>query len=172
MNSKIPAKSIAAYGLLAALSLVFSYAETLIPVNIGVPGAKLGLANAVTLSVMYAAGLRPAFFIGVLRIVLAGFLFGSPFTILYSVSGFLLSILSAALAKRSGVFGITGISVIGGVMHNVGQLGCAAALLRSPYVFTYFPALLFAGVLAGTAVGILSGLLTKRVSGYIMKLEL
>lgn len=160
------AKHIAVCGVLTALAMVLSYAESLIPVTIGVPGAKLGLPNVVTMFALYTVGAPSAFGLTLLRILLVGFTFGSPFTIFYSLCGSLVSFASMLLLKRTGAFGIIGVSALGGVMHNAGQLLCAAFLVKTAYVFAYFPVLLPAGIGAGLVIGILGGELTKRLSRY------
>lgn len=165
---KVPARRAAVYGLLLALSLVLSYLERLIPLDLGVPGVKPGLANIVTMLMLYTAGTRAAFSVSVLRIVLAGLSFGNPFAMFYSFCGFLLSFCSMVLLKRTNRFGTIGVSAVGGVMHNVGQLLCAAYLVKTPYVFTYFGVLFPAGVIAGIFIGILGGMLTKRLKGVIL----
>ena len=170
MKERVPAGRIAAYGLLLALSLVLSYVEMLIPFTFGIPGAKLGLANLTTMTALYALGGRQALWIGLLRILLWGFTFGSPFTMLYSVCGFGLSLAGMVLLKKTGAFGITGVSAAGGVLHNLGQLICAAVLVKSPYVFTYFPALFVAGTAAGILIGLLGGQLVKRLQRPMQRL--
>ena len=160
------AEWVAVCGVLTALAMVLSYVESLIPVTIGIPGAKLGLPNIVTMYALYTLGAPAAFGLTLLRILLVGFTFGSPFTILYSLCGSFVSFASMLLLKRTGAFGIIGISAFGGVMHNAGQLLCAAFLVRSPYVFTYFPVLLPVGTGAGLLIGVLGGELTKRLWRY------
>lgn len=169
MRTREPAKRIAAYGVLTALALVLSYVEAMIPVNIGIPGAKLGLPNLVTMLLLYTAGPKAAIVIAVVRIVVTGFTFGNLFMIFYSASGFVLSILVMLLLKRSQAFSVTGVSLAGGVAHNLGQL-CCAAFLTGPYVFAYFPVLLCAGILAGLGIGLLGGLLVKRVGPLLRQL--
>ncbi|MDO4265369.1 MAG: Gx transporter family protein [Eubacteriales bacterium] len=164
MNSR----KIAVYGLMTALAMVLSYVEAMVPVSLGVPGAKLGLPNMVTMVALYTVGARAAFSLSLLRIVLVGLSFGNPFAAFYSFCGFLLSFAVMVLMKRSRAFGILGVSAAGGVMHNVGQLICAAVLVKTGYVFTYLSVLLPAGVIAGVLIGILGGILTKRLKGFIL----
>ena len=155
---------------MTALALVLSYIEAMIPVNLGVPGAKLGLPNIVTMLALYTVGMRAAFSLGVLRIILVGLSFGNPFAAFYSFCGFLLSFAVMCLMKRSGAFGILGVSTVGGVMHNVGQLFCAAYIVKTVYVFSYLFVLLPAGIAAGILIGILGGMLTKRLKGVILEM--
>ena len=166
-NRKAPQKSIAFYGTALALSLVLSYVESLIPINLGVPGAKLGLANLVSIFLLYTAGARACFFISISRILLSGFMFGNMFAILYSSAGFLFSFLSMLLVKRSGLFSVKGVSLVGGIMHNIGQL-CCAALIAGPYVLSYLPLLFLAGMAAGLLIGLLGAYMIKRVGRYVL----
>ena len=113
-----------AFGILLALALLLSYIEVLLPLSIGIPGVKLGLANLASLICLYLFGLRRAALISLLRIILTGFLFGNMAAILYSLSGATLSLTAAVLAKRSQLFGEIGVSVIGAIFHNLGQRYC------------------------------------------------
>ncbi len=148
--------------LCLSLALVLSYVESVLPVSVGIPGAKIGLPNLVTVLLLYTAGPVPAFAVGLLRIILSGFLFGNLFAIIYSAAGFLLSFSVMNLLKITGKFGMTGVSVAGGVSHNVGQI-LVAVFLTNAAVLSYLPALLIAGTAAGVVIGLLSGILVKRV---------
>ncbi len=152
----------ALYGLLVALAFIFSYIEALLPLPIGIPGIKLGLANSVTLVVLYL--LRPvdALVISCLRILLAGLTFGSPVSMLYSLAGGLCSFAVMWLCRRSGRFSIVGVSIAGGVSHNLAQLAVAAVVLLTPQIVWYVPVLLVAGLITGLLIGLLCrGLLSK-----------
>ena len=98
----------AVFGVFTALALIFSYVELLIPVNFGIPGAKLGLANLVIVIVLYKTDWKEALLLSVVRIILAGFLFGNLFGILYSLAGGILSLAVMALLKRTGAFSVFG----------------------------------------------------------------
>ncbi len=137
-----------------AVSLVLSYVESIIPINMGIPGAKIGLPNIVTIFLLYTAGARGALAVSVMRILLSGFMFGNMFSVVYSLSGLLLSFAGMVLLRQTGRFSTMGVSIAGGILHNMGQLICAALLVAGPYVAVYLPALLLAGCLAGTAVGL------------------
>lgn len=153
----------AVYGLLVALAFIFSYIESLIPIPIGIPGIKLGLANGVTLVALYLLRPADAFAIGCLRIVLAGLTFGSPVSMLYSLCGGLLSLGVMWLCRRSNRFSVVGVSIAGGVAHNIGQIALAAVLLATPAVAWYTPVLLLTGTLTGTLIGVLCRLLLPRL---------
>ena len=157
-------KNRAAYfGVFTALALILSYVEVLIPINFGIPGAKLGLANLVIVVVLYRNGWREALLLSVVRIVLAGFMFTNLFSILYSLAGGILSLGVMSLLKWKNIFSVTGVSIAGGASHNVGQLLVAMAVVETYQVGWYLPALLIAGVLTGLLIGILSAGMLKRI---------
>lgn len=150
-------------GMFLALALICSYVESLIPFYFGIPGVKLGLANLVVVVMLYLAGTKEAFLLSMLRILLAGFLFGNPFSIIYSLSGGILSFLAMFLLKKTEKLHVVSISVIGGIFHNIGQLGVAAAVVENYNLFYYMPVLLIAGFLTGLLIGILAQEMIMRM---------
>ena len=158
---------VAEYGMLIALAFVFSYIENLIPVNLGVPGVKLGLANLVTVAGLYPIGIPGTAAVNLVRIVLVGFTFGNPFSMIYSMAGALLSLVLMAVCRKMNWFTPVGVSIIGGVGHNVGQLAVAAFVVENGAVFSYLPVLLIAGTAAGTAIGILGGIIAGRIGRFV-----
>lgn len=140
-------------GLYLALALVCSYIESLIPISFGIPGIKLGLANVVIILVLYDLGAAWAAAVCVLRILLAGFMFGNMFSIIYSLAGGLLSLGCMLLLKKTGKFKIISISAAGGVTHNLGQIIVAALVVENINLFYYYPVLLTAGVITGVLIG-------------------
>lgn len=159
-------KKIAYVGLLIALAFVFSYVEFLIPVNIGVPGAKLGLANLAIIVALYTLGERDAFLLSVIRILLVGFTFGNMASMLYSLAGGILSFTAMVLAKKMKLLSLTGVSVLGGVFHNVGQIIVAILVVETASLIYYLPVLLLAGTLSGVAIGVLGAMVTKRMGKF------
>lgn len=158
-------KSKAAYfGVFIALALIFSYVETLIPIQVGIPGVKLGLANLVVVVVLYKMGIKEAYTLAVVRVILSGFLFGNLFSIVYSLAGGLLSLTVMVALKRTKAFSFLGISAMGGVFHNVGQLIMAALVLESLSIGYYLPVLLISGLVTGILIGIISGEMLKRLN--------
>ena len=137
--------------------------EILIPISFGVPGVKLGLANLIILIVLYKTDWREALLLSVVRIMLAGFIFGNMFSILYSLAGGVLSLAAMALLKRRESFSVVGVSIGGGVSHNIGQLLVAMIAVETYQVGYYLPVLLIAGVLTGFLIGIISGEVLKRI---------
>ena len=150
-------------GLLTALALIAGYIELLIPMPVGIPGVKPGLANLVVVWALYALGPYEALAVNGMRILLSGFLFGNLSMILYSLAGAAMSFVCMYLAKKSGAFTILGVSIVGGVTHNVGQLLVAIAVLETKSLIYYGPVLLAAGLVTGAVIGILAGEVEKRV---------
>lgn len=150
-------------GMYLALALICSYVESLIPFYFGVPGVKLGLTNIVVVLLLYTLGAKEAFGVSVMRIFLAGFLFGNPFSILYSLSGGILSFLVMYLLKRTEKLKVITVSVAGGLMHNIGQLLMAALVVENYHVLYYLPVLLAAGFVTGFLIGILSQEIIIRI---------
>lgn len=149
--------------MLAAVALIFSYIEAIIPFSVGMPGIKLGFANVVIVYVLYRFDGRYAFAVNVVRIVLAGLLFGSAFSVLYALAGGMVSLCAMILIKKAGVFSATGVSMAGGVFHNLGQLAVAACVVQTAQVIIYFPVLIFSGVAAGIVNGIAAQLCLNRI---------
>ena len=158
------AKKAALGGVLTACALIFSYVEYLVPINIGVPGIKLGLANIVIIVALYGLGAKYAFAINITRILIAGMLFSGVFGMLFGLTGGILSLTVMALLVRTNVFGVAGISVAGGVAHNIGQLVAAAFFIANFAVVYYLPVLLLSGVLTGLLIGLLSDILMRRLN--------
>lgn len=157
-----PTRKTAVLGLLIALSLMFSYIESVIPVPLVVPGAKLGLPNTLILLVLYTYGAKEAVLVNAARIMLSGFLFGNMFGILYSLAGAGVSFAVMLLAKKSTLFPMKAVSILGGVFHNIGQILVAAFLVSGISVMAYLPVLLVAGVVTGLCNGILAEMIYKR----------
>jgi len=162
-------KKIAYLGLLIALAFVFSYIEFLIPVNIGVPGAKLGLANLVIIVALYTLNEKDAFVLSMIRIVLVGFTFANLASMLYSLAGGILSYVAMLIAKRTQKLSITGVSVIGGVFHNVGQIIMAIWVVKTASLVYYLPVLMVSGIAAGVTIGVLGGMVTKRIKKIVVQ---
>lgn len=155
---------IARVGLMAALALIFSYIEAIIPYNPGIPGIKLGIANVVTVVALYKFGTKDAAAVSVIRIVIAGLLFNGVFGMLYSLAGACLSLIGMIFLKKTDLFSVVGVSMAAGVLHNLGQLLMAAFLIEDLRIFFYFPVLMFSGIAAGILVGIISTMILNRLN--------
>lgn len=154
---------VAYFGVFTALALMFSYIETMIPIQFGVPGIKLGFANIMIVIMLYKSSAKEALLLSIVRIMLSGFLFGNLSSILYSIAGGVLSLGIMTLLKKQGGFSVIGVSVAGGVSHNVGQLIAAMLVVETYQVGYYFPVLLVAGVLTGLGIGVVSQEVLKRI---------
>ncbi len=153
-------------GFLLALALILSYVESLIPLSFGIPGIKLGLPNLIVLLLLYAGDKREALLVNVLRIVLSGFLFSNLYAILYALSGAAFSFAAMLIGKKWGRLSMIGVSVLGGVFHNMGQLVTAAFVVETFGVFYYLPFLLA----AGTATGVLLGFVGMELIPYLRRM--
>lgn len=165
----IKTKKIVNLGLLLAVALILSYVESLIPFGFGIPGIKLGLANLAVLLCLYCMSTKEAVILNVMRILLAGFLFGNLYSIIYSLAGGAFSFLVMWLAKRIKIFTINGVSVLGGVCHNLGQILIAAFVVETAGVFYYIPYLLVAGVLTGWLIGFITKLMIPYFERILKK---
>lgn len=154
---------VAYFGVFTALALMFSYIETMIPIQFGVPGIKLGFANIMIIIMLYKSSAKEALLLSIVRIMLSGFLFGNLSSILYSIAGGVLSLGIMTLLKKQGGFSVIGVSVAGGVSHNVGQLIVAMLVVETYQVGYYLPVLLVAGVLTGLGIGVVSQEVLKRI---------
>ncbi|MCD7737435.1 MAG: Gx transporter family protein [Lachnospiraceae bacterium] len=151
-------------GLLLALAFVFSYIEWLLPEFLMIPGAKPGLANIVIVTALYCVGANDALMINIVRIVLVGFTFGNMTAMIFSLAGGLLSLGVMTALKKTDHFGVTGVSIAGGVCHNTGQLMAAMVVMRTTAVIYYLPWLILLGAAAGLLVGLISGLCIRALS--------
>lgn len=145
------------------MALIASYIERCIPLDIGIPGVKLGLANTITLLALYWMSARDAAVILLIRILLGGLLFANGFAILYSMAGGIVSLVVMGLLKKYNIFSVIGVSVAGAIAHNLGQIIVAASVLENDSVFYYIPVLLIVGTICGTLIGILGGILMQKL---------
>ncbi len=159
-------KSVAYCAMLTALAMIFGYVEALVPFHFGLPGVKLGVANIVIVLALYQLPVGQVFAIQVMRIVLVSFLFGNVSMMLYSLAGGILSLLIMLLLKKTNWFSITGISIVGGVSHNLGQLAVALLVVQNLRITFYLPVLLIAGLVTGCLIGMLAYKLKPLMERY------
>lgn len=157
-------RKISIYSIYIALAFIFSYIEAMFPLNIGIPGVKPGFANIVILIVIYNENkIKDAYAIAILRVVLVGFTFGSLYTLAYSFAGTLLSTTVMFIVHRISLFSVTGVSIIGGVLHNIGQLITAIIILSTGGLIYYLPVLIVSGIAAGTLTGIITDFSLRNI---------
>ena len=162
-KQKISAKTVALMAMMIALAMIFSYVETMIPINFGIPGVKLGLANLVIVAAIYLFGGKQAFLISIVRIFLSGFMFGNLASIMYSLAGGLLSLAVMLLLKKTDKLSILAVSVMGGNCHNIGQLIVAMLVVENLKLIFYIPVLLISGFLTGLLIGIVCRVILPAV---------
>ena len=148
--------------LFITAAMMLSYIESLFPFFFGVPGMKLGLANLAVVMALYLYGWREALMVNVLRILLTGLLFGNMFSVLFSLSGALVSFICMLSARKLGL-SLYGVSMAGGVFHNAGQLLTAAFIVQTVELGYYAPFLLAAGLVTGFLIGVLGKEMLRRI---------
>lgn len=166
-------QQLATMGMLSALALALSFLESLIPFQPGLPGVKLGLANLVIVFALYRMNVHSALLINTVRILLSSLLFSGLFGLLYSAAGAAASLAAMTLllqinrkreqAGKSILFSIFGISMTGGVFHNLGQLLIAIFILSSLNLVYYLPVMIISGIAAGLVNGMVAWLLLQKI---------
>lgn len=159
-------RKLAYLGLCTAVALILAYVEVLLPpLYTAVPGIKLGLPNIAILFVLYRYGMRYAAAVSFVRMAVVALLFGNPMTFVYSLAGAALSLLVMSLLRRLDFLSVVGVSVAGGVFHNVGQILMAMLLLGTAELGYYLIVLAITGTISGVFVGLCGGLAVRRIPG-------
>ena len=147
--------------------MILSFIESLIPPLAMVPGVKIGLANIVTVFLLYTLGIRAAGAVSLIRVLLSALLFGNVQSLIFALSGALLSFVVMIVAKHLLPFGTIGVSVLGAIAHNAGQIIAAVIVMETLGVAYYFIPLVISGTLGGVLVGIVAAVITKRLEKII-----
>lgn len=161
------AKKVSLCGLALALSMIFGYLEHLFALDFIAPGVKLGLANCVFLVLLSLIGFKAAAFVNISRIFLCAFLFSNPISLIFSLSGGILSMGIALLLSRFRLLNAAGIGAICGVAHNLAQLVAAWLVIGSAGVFLYSPILMISGIVCGTATGAIASAIEKHMGNML-----
>ena len=156
-------KKLTVMAMTTAVAMILSFVESQIPAFVAVPGVKIGLANIAVVFALYRLGWKEAVAISLVRVVLVSMLFGSIASLFYSLAGAVLSLTGMGWLKKTGKFTEIMISVTGGILHNIGQIGMACLILETAALRYYLPFLLISGIIAGIVVGILSAVLVQRI---------
>lgn len=162
-NVRSSTRKMTALALTVSFALILSFVESRIPAFVSIPGIKVGLANIAVIFTLYKFGIKEAAAVSAVRVLLVSMLFGSPVSLIYSITGAVLSLSVMFLLKKLTPLSEVTVSVAGGVTHNIGQIGAASVMLGTNVVVYYLPFLLLSGTIAGVVVGIASGLLIKKV---------
>ncbi len=163
MNKNSKTFRTAYFAVMLGLCLVMGYIEAILPLNMGVSGAKLGITNFIILILLKRDGLKAALFINLARILIIGMLFGSVFSLAYSLFGGIASTLLMYFLMKLKPLSLVGVSGAGGAMHNFAQTLCAAVMLGTPSVLKLLPLLLPIGMAAGIFCGILAHIILMRL---------
>lgn len=156
------AKRTAFLGLSIALAMIFSFVESQIPALVAMPGVKVGLPNLVMVFLLYRVGRKETVIVSVIRIFLTSLLFGNMQTLTFSIAGAVLSLVGMILLKKTNWFSCITVSIVGGLLHNIGQIIAACLWTQTAQVAFYLPVLLISGTIAGTVIGLASGIIVKR----------
>lgn len=147
-----------------SVALLLSYVEVLIPpIYSAIPGIKMGLPNVAIIFVLYRFGVREAAAVSLVRIAIVAMLFGSPMTFMYSLAGAALSLIGMSILRRTNLFSTVGVSIAGGVLHNLGQILVAMILLSTAEIGYYMIALAVTGTISGTLIGLCGAFAVSRV---------
>ncbi len=157
-------KTVAFLGLCTALALILAYVEVLIqPLVPSIPGIKMGLPNIIIVFLLYRRGAVSAIWVSLLRIILVNMLFGNAMMLLYSLAGGILSLAVMILLRRLNLMSVVGVSVAGGVTHNVGQILMAMLLLETSELGYYLVVLTVTGTVAGILIGLCGSVMIKKI---------
>lgn len=161
---KKQSKTVAFAGIFVALAFIFAYIEVLIPpLFSAVPGIKMGLPNIIIVFLLYRKGPVFAGIVSLLRILLVSMLFGNMMALMYSLAGGVLSLLIMIILIKLNFFSPVGVSVAGGVTHNIGQIIMAAIILDTAEIAYYLAVLTVTGTVAGIFIGLCGSFLVKRI---------
>lgn len=149
--------------LCVATAMILSFIESRLPTFVPIPGVKLGLANVAVIFTVYKLGYASGAAVSLVRVFLSALLFGSPVSFIYSLAGAVLSFTVMLILKEALKMHTVGVSIAGGVAHNVGQIAAASVIMGTNAVVYYLPYLIISGTLAGIAVGLAANMLILRV---------
>ena len=161
-------RKIALLGVLTSVALVLSYLEVMLPpISTAVPGIKMGLPNIIIIFLLYKFGLKEAVTVSLIRVFIVALLFGNVMTLAYSVAGAVLSLGLMTLFKKFDFFSQVGVSIIGGISHNLGQILVAIFLFDTIQIWYYMIVLSITGTIAGVVIGIISSILVKKLEKLV-----
>ena len=164
MNNKIKSSRVVFLGVFTAVAMILAFIESQIPTFVPVPGIKIGLPNIAIVLILYKMGFKEALVVNILRILLVSFLFGTALSLIYSLSGGIISLVIMKLIKESNIFKIITVSVIGAITHNIVQIIVAIFVLELNQLIYYLPILLLTGTISGIIVGIVAGIIGNKVN--------
>ena len=158
-------KKVSVIGLFTAMALLLSCIESILSFRTGIPGIKLGIANHIIVIAFYFLPSGEVLSISLLRVFFLSVFSGSPFTAVFSFTGAIASFFAMYISYRRNSFSPAGISIIGGVTHNLAQLLISALLLNTPAFLWYSPVLLISGIITGLINGLIAIKIIHTVKG-------
>ena len=166
---KTKTRRIALLGILTSVSLVLSYIEAILPpIWSAVPGIKMGLPNIIIVLLLYRFSFKDAAVVSLIRISIMSLLFGNAMIFLYSLAGAALSLFVMKAFKKMDFLSTVGVSITGGVTHNLGQIIVAIIIMQTKEIGYYMIVLAITGTIAGVLIGIVSAVVLR----YFKKLRL
>ena len=164
---KLDVKKMTTLAVSVSLAMILSFIESQIPPLVAVPGVKIGLSNIVSVFLLYTLGAPSAVIVALIRVFLSSLLFANAVSFWYSLSGAVLSLAVMVIAKRIDLFSHVGVSILGGVFHNIGQTLAAMIIMESAALAVYLPPLLISGLVAGIIVGVVAGMLVSKLKKHL-----
>ena len=160
-------KKIAFLGIATSVALILAYIEAILPpIWTAVPGIKVGLPNLIIILVLYRFGFKYAAMVSGVRLIIVSILFGNAMTLAYSVAGAVLSLVLMGTLKKADKFSTVGVSIVGAVSHNLGQIIVAIFLFDTVQIGYYMIVLAFTGTVAGIFIGLAGTILLKRLKQF------
>ena len=166
MKKKIKSSYVAYLGIFTSLALILAFIESQIPTIVPIPGIKIGLPNIAIVIILYKLGFKEAISVNVIRVIIVSLLFGSALSFIYSLCGAICSTFIMFILKKLQKLSLITISVLGAVTHNICQIIVAIFVLDLLQLIYYLPVLLFSGTIAGVFVGLISGIVLKRIENF------
>lgn len=166
-KKQLDTKRLVTISSLIAVAMILSYIESLIPAFTAIPGVKVGLSNIATVFALYTLGWPYAICVSLVRVCLAALLFGNVESLFISFMGAVFALTGMILISRIKLFSTVGVSVVGGVLHNAGQVVAAIIILKTVAIATYIIPLIISGTIAGVVIGLVSGNLVNRIKKYL-----
>ena len=164
---KINTKTLVTISALIAVAMILSYIESLIPAFTTIPGIKMGLSNIATVFALYVLGWPYAILVSVIRVILSTMMFGKITGLIYGLSGAALALLAMILVKKTNRLSTVGVSVVGGVCHNIGQIIAVSIVMGTSAIALNLVVMLITGTIAGVLIGVAAGILIERIKKYV-----
>ena len=164
---KIDTRKMTLLSAIIAVAMILSYVESLIPAFVAIPGVKMGFSNIATVFTLYTLGWPYAICVSVVRVLLSTLLFGNAAALIYSLFGAALALISMILVHRTNIFSAIGVSVVGALAHNAGQILAVCLVMNNSALAYYIFPLIISGTISGIIIGVIAGMLTERLKKHI-----